>query len=445
MTRTVEIPIWLLATLCLFAGAAFASHFFLPSVRWLLRRWTESLVTRLNSRLARPIRPFEAARRKDAIARLVHDPRVASAIAEHAAATGLREDVAFEMAGRYAREIVPAFSAILYFAVAARLARLISTAIYRVRVIGRGRAFARIDATATIVFVMNHRSNMDYVLVTWLAAGRTSISYAVGEWARRWPLRPLIRGMGGFFVRRRDLNPLYRRVLARYVQTATAAGVSQAIFPEGHLSRDGALAEPKLGILSYVVDAHVEGIGRDVVFVPVAIAYDRVLEDRRLVTPGGEATRFRLSLLQVMVYVLQHLRLRLFGRYRGFGRAVVVFGDPLSLSDHRANGHVDPTATLGKALMDRIAAAMPALPVPIVARALMRGASHRADLAAAMRACGSALEAVVVGRADPEALAEEAVEMLAVRGIVRRDGDRVVPADEGRSLLAYYAASAPER
>ncbi len=65
---------------------------------------------------------------------------------------------------------------------------------------------------------MNHRSNMDYVLVTFMVAARTSLSYAVGEWARVWPLSSLIRSMGGYFIRRGHRNALYRRVLARYVQ-----------------------------------------------------------------------------------------------------------------------------------------------------------------------------------------------------------------------------------
>ena len=94
---------------------------------------------------------------------------------------------------------------------------------------------------------MNHRSNMDYVLVTYLAARAGALSYAVGEWARVWPLSRLIRAMGAYFIRRRSRGAFYRRVLARYVQMATAGGVSQAVFPEGGLSVTGAVAEPKLG------------------------------------------------------------------------------------------------------------------------------------------------------------------------------------------------------
>ena len=94
-------------------------------------------------------------------------------------------------------------------------------------------------------FVMNHRSNMDYVLVAYLAATRTALSYAVGEWARIWPLQTLIRTLGAYFVRRSSGDGLYRLVLARYVQMATAGGVVQAVYPEGGLSRDGRVRPPK--------------------------------------------------------------------------------------------------------------------------------------------------------------------------------------------------------
>ena len=94
-----------------------------------------------------------------------------------------------------------------------------------------------------------------------------------------WLLQNLIRSMGAYFVRRDLSEPLYRSVLSRYVQLA-AAGVTQAMFPEGGLTRDGALRAPKLGLLGYIVGRFDPKGARDVVFVPVGINYDRVIEDR---------------------------------------------------------------------------------------------------------------------------------------------------------------------
>ena len=168
--------------------------------------------------------------------------------------------------------------------------------------LGADEGLAAVPEGATVVFLMNHRSNMDYVLVSYLVAEKTALSYAVGEWARVWPLQTLFRAMGAYFIRRDSRSPLYRKVLERYVGMATAGGVTQAVYPEGGLSRDGRLRPPRLGILDYMVRSF-DPAGRDLVFVPVGLNYDRVLEDRTLlrdldpsaVKPGRPARLSRRS------------------------------------------------------------------------------------------------------------------------------------------------------
>jgi len=384
MTSTVTLPIWLFLLILLFAAVTFASHFLFPSVRWYLRRRLENAVAKLNDKLDRPIQPFKLARRMDTVRRLIYDPEVAKAIAEHAREKGTREDVAFQTAERYAREIVPGFSAFTYFSFAIRAARFLSQSLYRVRLVQpNDDALAAIPEDATVIFVMNHRSNMDYVLVTWLAAERSALAYAVGEWARVWPLRQLVRAMGGYFIRRRYNNALYRKVLARYVQMATEAGVTQAVFPEGGLSRTGALGKPKVGLISYILDGFRPGQSRDVVFVPVALNYDRVMEDRNLIEAQANGTRaFRFSIRPIWRYLRRQTWLRMTGRFHRYGYAAVCFGDPLGLTDFYAKPHTDPALALGQELMARIAQAMPITPVPLVCHALVNGARTRADLEA---------------------------------------------------------------
>ncbi|MEP5376759.1 MAG: 1-acyl-sn-glycerol-3-phosphate acyltransferase, partial [Hyphomicrobiales bacterium] len=217
------------------------------------------------------------------IQRLIYDAQVIEAAGAWAKAKGVPENVGFETARRYAREIVPRFSATAYFGFAIRLARLIAQSFYKVRTSSADEdALSGIDPDATVIFVMNHRSNMDYVLVTYLAAERSALSYAVGEWARIWPLTSLIKAMGAYFIRRKNSNDLYRTVLERYVQLATKGGVTQAVFPEGKLSLTGHTAPAKLGILNYIIKDFDPQASGDVVFVPVSLNYDRVLEDRFL-------------------------------------------------------------------------------------------------------------------------------------------------------------------
>ncbi len=449
MFRTVEMPLWLLALILAFAAVTFASHFLFPSVRWFFRRRMEKVVARLNERLAHKIEPFKLLHRHDMIQRLIYDPKVIEAVAEHARKNGLREDVAFQQARRYAREIVPSFSATAYFGIAIRLARWLSRGLYRVRLGHVDReAIHSIPPDATVVFVINHRSNMDYVLVTYLAADRSALAYAVGEWARVWPLSRLIKAMGAYFIRRRSRNRLYRRVLARYVQMATAGGVAQAVFPEGGLSLDGRVGAPKLGILSYMISAYEPGRSRDIVFVPVALNYDRVLEDRVLVAAGESGKRkFRLRWRTAVRYVVQHFWQRLTGRFLRFGHAAVSFGAPVSLAEFLARKRAAPAEDVAEELMRRIRAIVPVLPVPLVAACLLQaeGPMSREALHAEaeravhrMQAAGAHVE-LMNGELAREV--DLAVNHLLVRRVLSQTPRGLVVNEAERPLVEYYANS----
>jgi glycerol-3-phosphate O-acyltransferase len=447
MWRTVEIPIWLLSLVLLLALLSFLSHFLFPSVRWFLRRRVERLVTELNKRLERPIQPFKLMHRNDMIVRLAHDPKVMEAVVATATENGQPESVAFERARAYAREIVPSFSALIYFGIATRLARRVARFLFHVRIERfDAEALAAIDRNATVVFVMNHRSNMDYVLVTYLAASRSALSYAVGEWARIWPLSGLIRSMGAYFIRRRSDNPLYRRVLARYVQMATDEGVTQAIFPEGGLSLDGRLAPPKLGILNYIVTGWRPG-GRDVVFIPVALNYDRVFEDIVLVAAAKAGNRrFPTRPWRIIRFVLRHTFRLVTGRFRRFGFAAVSFGTPVILSQVMAGGDGEATARLAARLMEGIRAVIPVPPVPLVALAFGPDRHLTRDaLIARATALSETLAATGTHQPMPRGPVADRVAagtgVLERRGILVPDGDGWRVADQRADVLGFYAAS----
>ena len=446
MFREVTLPLWLLILIVGFAAVTFASHFLFPSVRWFFRRRAERALSRLNARLDRPIEWFKLARRQDMIVRLSYDPRVMEAVADHAAETGVPGEVAFEEARGYAREIVPGFSATVYFGVATRLARWISRGLYRVRIGKVDPALSgNLDRKATVIFVMNHRSNMDYVLVTWLVANRSALSYAVGEWARIWPLSRLIRAMGAYFIRRGSRNTLYRRVLARYVQMATEEGTTQAIFPEGGLSLDGRVGSAKMGLLNYIVTG--AGPDRDVLFVPVGIAYDRVLEDRVLVAAGQAGERkFRAGVGAILRFVGANLWRKLRGRFMGFGTAAAGFGPPVSLKSFMAANPDAPTEALGSHLMAEIEKVVPVLPVPLVAAALEGAPKDRAGLLRAMQDLAARLDtAGAVLKLPPQGVAralEEGLAPLIGRGLV---GEDLRPSAGSAPVLAYYAAAVWQR
>ncbi len=449
MTATVDIPYWVLLLVLAFAAIAALDRVLVPSVRWFFRRRMERAVAELNKRLERPIQPFKLMRRQDMIVRLIYDPKVMEAVVAYAHEEGVPESVAFQQARAYAREIVPGFSAATYFGFAIRVARWLSRSLYHVRLGQYDEAAIRsIDRKAAVVFVMNHRSNMDYVLVTWLAAERSALSYAVGEWARVWPLQSLIRAMGAYFIRRRYSNPLYRRVLERYVQMAVHEGVTQAIFPEGGLSLDGRVGRPRRGLLQYIIGGFDPDDGRDVVFIPVALNYDRVLEDRLLIGAARSgARRFPVRMRDAFAYVGKHLWQRMTRRFRRFGYAAVSFGAPVSL-EATLRGEPDMSAErLAERLMARVRDAVPVLPLPLVAAVLQEagGRIGRADLQARAEALVAHFAAQgshvhlpdgATGRA-----VEAGLEALAIRRVIAEEDGAVRVIAEHADVIAFYANS----
>jgi glycerol-3-phosphate O-acyltransferase len=367
---------------------------------------------------------------------------------------------------RYAREIVPAFNAYAYFRVGYRLARRVAQLLYRVRLAAVDEdALASLPREATVVFVMNHRSNADYLLVAYLAATRTALSYAVGEWARVWPLQALIRSLGAYFVRRRSNDALYRRVLERYVQMATESGVPQAIYPEGGLTRDGRLREPRLGLLAYMLRGFAPGRHRDVVFVPVGLNYDRVLEDRTLVReldPAAPEHGRLYALGRTLAFVGRQAWLAVSGRWHRFGYACVGFGRPFSLAAFVAERRADPAAMpreerfalageLAQRLMAEVGRVVPVVPVALVATVFLERSSEgagplsRLELKAEVLALAGRLAAagacVYLPRSDQDYAVEVGLRMLTLRRlIVERDGLLAARPQE-LPLLAYYANS----
>jgi glycerol-3-phosphate O-acyltransferase len=461
MNRSVVLPLWIALLLAALAAVAFLDRLLLPGVRWYFRRRVNVVIGRLNQRLRLHIQPFKLTRREVLVDRLTFDPRVLEAAEAVARETGQPQAVVMRRVAAYAREIVPAFRPYAYFRLGYAIARAVARSLYRVRIgYMDDEGLSRIDPRSSVVFVMNHRSNMDYVLVAYVAAERTALSYAVGEWARVWPLQTLIRSMGAYFIRRNSKDPIYRRVLERYVQMATEAGVVQAVFPEGGLSRDGALRPPRLGLLDYMLRAFDPAGGRDLVFVPVGINYDRVLEDRALLAQAaGEAdpgvvrtaaASTRFGMRQAILWLL--------GRWHRFGYACVNFGSPISMREWTRARGVDPRrltrearsaelTALGGELMAAIGRVLPVLPVSLVAMALLEGGGAEsvgtfelhARTQGLMHRLARSGAHVYVPRTDEEYAVAVGLRTLVQRRLVEERGGGWAPVPGEIPLLRYYA------
>jgi glycerol-3-phosphate O-acyltransferase len=267
--------------------------------------------------------------------------------------------------------------------------------------------------------------------------------------------------MGAYFVRRNSKDPLYRKVLERYVAMATAAGVTQAVFPEGGLSREGKLRPPKLGILDYMVRSF-DPSGRDIAFVPVGINYDRVFEDRSFLAeldPSGPRPKTGGAALNAVRFVLRNLSLMARNKWHRFGYACVDFGSPVSLKAFARSRGVDFRALpkeerfrrveeLGKELMTAVARVIPVVPVPLVATVFVRDPRKprselelKAEVLGLMRGLSDRGAHVYVPRKDQDYAIAVGLRMLTLRHLVEEKDGLYAARPEELPLLTYYANS----
>lgn len=461
--ETITLPYWLFIILVIFAAIMVLDRFLMPSVRWYLKRRVNRVINEINTRLDIEIRPIQFTRRQALIDQLVFDEKVIDTIKQCADEKQMPHAVAQAKAHRYAAEIVPAFNAYVYFRVGYWLAKKLARLVYRVRVNFYDKdKISGIKPDSTVVFVMNHRSNMDYVLVSFLVAEKNTLSYAVGEWARMWPLQSLIKAMGAFFVRRNSGNVLYRKVLERYINLSTRAGVCQAVFLEGGLTKNGALRDPRLGFLDYMLRDYHPHNDRDIVFIPVGINYDRVIEDRSLLRGLNEKPKKRSAWFVIKttaVFVFKNSLLSRKNRWRRFGYASVNFGEPIFAKQYCEVNNVDfsclpqeerfeKVEVLAKSIMHNISQVVPVLPVALMCEILLKNITvwkselelktqcveriqELDDIGAPIDISSNALEGVLGA----------ALEALEGRGLVEENNNMYRLKESELEILTYYANS----
>ncbi len=461
MFQTVAVPLWLAILAGFLAAWAMLSRFLIPSVRWIWTRRINRLTERINRKLALKIPPIARTKREVLIDRLVYDPKVAKEIALHCEQEQVPYAVALKRVEGYAREIVPSFNAYAYFRIGSSIAKRIAEWLYRVR-LGHAdyRSLRAISPNASVVFVMNHRSNMDYLLIGYLASKRVALSYAVGEWAKVWPIQQIIRTLGAYFVRRGSGDALYRRVLERYVQMAVDGGAVQAIFPEGGLSRDGLLRRPKVGLLDYMLRSFDPRGERDIVFVPVALNYDRVLEDRTLLLHDDSHAERKSGLTavkQTLLFIFSQFGLMIRRKWYRFGYACANLGTPISLREY-VNRHGWNPSQLDQAtrspyvqqlaadLLMNVGRIVPVLPVSLIAKIFVDTPgqsfseedikSHALKLQQHYQSLGAH---VYIPRDDAEYSVAVGLRMLTLRRLVIEENDRFRAGADSDRLLRYYA------
>ena len=379
------------------------------------------------------------------------------------------EAAAWRRVESYIDEIVPFFNILTYYKIGLVVSRALLGFFYKVTAEYSGRESSEVlPRDAIVIYLMNHRSNADYVLVGYVLSGRVAISYAVGEWARTFPLEYIFKSFGAYFIRRKYREKLYHTVLERYVQLITRNGVTQGIFLEGGLSRDGKLGKAKIGLLDYVLGvARDPALRRRIYVVPVAINYDRVLEDRSLLREldareGRKRPPLYVQLGEVLRYVWWNMARLVARRWKRYGRAAVVIGEPFPIEpwleeqDRETGGlfkiaradRLPRVQLLSDLVLERIAAIVPVTPVTLACAALQSFdgdfISHKQLVSrmAEMRDVLRELNARVIHREGTvDEIFDRAWRMLSMRRIIVRVGDGYAILPGNRPLISYYANS----
>jgi glycerol-3-phosphate O-acyltransferase len=248
-----------------------------------------------------------------------------------------------------------------------------------------------------VVFLPTHKSNLDHgVLQALLHENGLPPNHTAGGINMNFfPLGPLVRRAGVFFIRRsfKD-DEVYKLVLRHYIDTLIEKRFSLEWYIEGGRSRSGKLLPPRFGMLAYVVDSFRRGRSEDVVLVPTAICYDQISDVSDYAAEQQGAAKERESF-----FWFARIVRRLGRRY---GRIVVRFGEPLSL--RQTLGAPDPNAApdpderslalqkLGFEVCVRINRATPITPISLVCLALL----GRGDRALSVEEMLDALHNLVV-------------------------------------------------
>jgi glycerol-3-phosphate O-acyltransferase len=263
-------------------------------------------------------------------------------------------------------------------------------------------------------------------------------------------------------VRRSSNDPLYRKVLERYIHMSTHEGVCQAVYLEGGLSRDGNFAKPKLGFLDYMLRSFDAQTDRDIVFIPIGINYDHVLEDMNMLAWTDPHSK-RKGVWFHLRNLLRFLRFNLFAgsaeRFRRNGYASVNFGIPLSAKAFAAanaiqfNGvskdqRFQHVASLADELMNSIRYVIPILPVPLISTVFVQNPQAKLRSIDLIVEVDRVIDELIRNGAPMRDAQKprnstllQSLQLLQRRGILIEDQDYYSPSPDSGALLQYYANS----
>ena len=300
-----------------------------------------------------------------------------------------------------------------------------------------------------LILIPCHKSHIDYLILSYVLYHNNMPCphIAAGKNLSFWPMGPLFRSGGAFFLRRTFRGAvLYSRVFSAYIHKLLEEGFNIELFIEGGRSRTGKLLMPKLGLISILLDAYRNGACENMIFVPVYIGYDRIIEEHAYVheVEGGKKEDENLS---------QVLRARRFLKKR-YGKIYINFHEPISTRDLLADSAVsldqmpqkDVNAlcrNLGWRIINAIDQETVLTPHSLVAAALLNMTRPRFTpeevlevvdtyLTFAMRQNAKLADTLVL---NPESALQNAIDHYEARKLVENAHSDKEAADEQRELV----------
>jgi glycerol-3-phosphate O-acyltransferase len=393
--------------------------------------------------------------RNTQIETLLQAPAVRLAIADEAARLVIPIDEAERRARRFALEIASDYS---YGAVRA-LELFLSwlwNRLYDGIEIHNIDVVTQIAPGHGIVYVPTHRSHVDYLLLSYCLhrQGLTPPHIAAGANLNMLLIGPLLRRCGAFFLRRSFKGePLYAAVFHEYLHLMMSRGFPLEYFIEGGRSRSGRMLTPKAGILGMTVRSFIREHARPLVFVPIYIGYEKVIEGRTYVRELSGKPKQRESLWGVLQSARQIRKI--------FGKVHINFGRPLPLAGFLDSYHPDwASAPAGEDDWPRLATRDAAIelarrlneaavinPVNLIALALLATPRHTADEVALKRLLAH-YEAIVRDAPysqvtiacplSPDAIVDYCRRLRIVERIDHPLGALIALRESQSALLAYY-------
>ncbi|HEX7814429.1 glycerol-3-phosphate 1-O-acyltransferase PlsB [Dyella sp.] len=310
-----------------------------------------------------------------------------------------------------------------------------------------------------VVYVPCHRSHTDYLLLSYQLhmAGVVVPHIAAGVNLNLPVVGPILRRGGAFFLRRSFKgNALYSVVFNEYLAQLIDRGVPIEYFIEGGRSRTGRLLAPRAGMLVMTVRAFLRAPRRPVLFQPVYIGYEKLMEGKSYTGELSGKPKEKESLLGLL-RGLKVLRQR-------YGHVALNFGEPIELTplldaadaDWRA-ATGDPDAKpdwlnkmvddLAEKIQININRAADVNPINLLAMALLATPKHamdESDLLAQLELMKSLItelpysDRVTLTPVDPAGIIAYGEQMGWIRRVRHSLGDVLITDDEQAVLLSYF-------